>query len=342
MSRRAFRLLDFGAIMRDPLPPVNYLVAPLITAGSRVMLYAEWATYKTFLMLHLALHLAAGRPWLGKFAVPAAKRVLYVDEEMPEYELRRRIQRLAIGAGLDAEQLPFRALSRQGLRVKDGMAKALLLALDKHAFDPEVIIVDSFRRVLVGSENESEKVADFWRLVDPLVLTDDPANDRTLIVTHHMRKYSAQGNNDVRNRASGSTDILAGVDAGFALSRQRKDVVVVECVKARHAEEPTPFIVTVSDDGPDSPMRLEYSGTLADSRAESTKVGAAVHAIADFLLTCEENATKRGEIVTELETRGFATRTAERALTEAKKENVIHQLGGGRWQLVLRPLSRAA
>lgn len=47
--------------LRDPLPPVNYLVDPLITAGSRVMVYAEWASYKTFLLLHLALHLAAGR-----------------------------------------------------------------------------------------------------------------------------------------------------------------------------------------------------------------------------------------------------------------------------------------
>ena len=196
-ARRQFRLIDFASIMRDPLPPVNYLVDPLITAGSRVMVYAEWASYKTFLLLHLALHLAAGREWLGQFHIPSAKRVLYIDEEMSQHELCRRIKRLAMGAGLEAEDLPFRALSRQGIRFRDGMATALLLQLEKHAFVPEVIIVDSFRRVLSGSENDSEDVADLWRLVDPLMLTDDPASDRTLLVTHHMRKFSSQGNNDV-------------------------------------------------------------------------------------------------------------------------------------------------
>ena len=118
------------------------------------------------------------------------------------------------------------------------------------------------------------------------MLTDDPASDRTLLVTHHMPKFSSQGNNDVRNRAGGSTDILAGVEGGFALSRQQKELVVVEYVKARHGEEAPPFVMSVTDDGADGPMRLEYGGTVSESRADGTKAGTAVHAIVDFLQTC--------------------------------------------------------
>ena len=53
--------------------------------------------------------------------------MLYIDEEMSQYKLCRRIKRLAMGAGLEAEDLPVRARSRQGIRFRDGMATARLL-----------------------------------------------------------------------------------------------------------------------------------------------------------------------------------------------------------------------
>jgi RecA-family ATPase len=37
---------------------------------------------KSWLLLDPGLHLAAGKPWLGKFSIPHPRKVLYVDEEM--------------------------------------------------------------------------------------------------------------------------------------------------------------------------------------------------------------------------------------------------------------------
>ena len=85
-------------------------------------------------------------------------------------------------------------------------------------------------------------------------------------------------------------------------------------------------------------MRLEYAGTVSESRADATKAGAAVHAIVDFLQTCDENAASRREIIAHLEACGVASRTAERALTNAKSDGLVTALGGGTWQLVVRPL----
>src|SRR5262245_18882979 len=95
----AVPLLSFAQIITEPIPPVDWLVEPLMAQGNRVVVYGEFGSYKSWTLLDLALHLAGGRPWLGRFPVPSPRRVLYVDEEMAQPELRRRIQQLARGAG---------------------------------------------------------------------------------------------------------------------------------------------------------------------------------------------------------------------------------------------------
>src|SRR5256885_58180 len=83
--------------------------------------------------------IASGRPWLGKFGVMSAHRVLYVDEEMNERTLRRRVRRLGVGAKLGIEPIPFQVMSRVGVHFDANGAGTLLAALAKTGFDPEVI-----------------------------------------------------------------------------------------------------------------------------------------------------------------------------------------------------------
>ena len=53
---------------------------------------------KSWLLLHLAVPLAAGQKWLGQFDIPTAKEVLYIDEEMnARTPVRRRIRELVMG-----------------------------------------------------------------------------------------------------------------------------------------------------------------------------------------------------------------------------------------------------
>jgi RecA-family ATPase len=90
-------LISFASIMSEPLPPIEWDVEGLVARRERVLIYAEWGALKTWLGLDLGLHLAAGGKWLDQFNVPEARRVLYIDEEMNERTLRRRIKRLGAG-----------------------------------------------------------------------------------------------------------------------------------------------------------------------------------------------------------------------------------------------------
>jgi RecA-family ATPase len=162
-------LISFETIMTGPLPPVLWEVEPLIAQCDRVLFYRRSGSLKSWLLLHLGLHLAAGSPWLGNVDIPGPRRVLYIDEEMNERTLRRRVGRLGIGAGFEDYRLTFQALSRVGVRFDGHGAEDLLRALDATEFDPEVVIVEALRRALDGNENEAKDVSAFWRNVEPIV-----------------------------------------------------------------------------------------------------------------------------------------------------------------------------
>jgi hypothetical protein len=303
------RLITFHTIIHEPLPPVDWLVETIIPAGNRGVLFGEFGCYKSWLLLHLGLHIAAGRTWLGQFAIPQPRSVLFIDEEMSQVELRRRVKQLAEGAGLQAEDLPFRAVSHAGLRFDERHIPKLLEELRQEEFDPDVIIVETFRRVLVGSENEATDVSNFWHFISPIFDAG-----KTLILSHHMRKPGPMGAGDNRYRASGSTDILAGADCSFAVTR-RGELVTVECTKQRSGPEPLPFDVKLDEpQGKDGPKELLFAGFQQAMQTTPSEEQRAREALGEYVEGLGSGEVCTADITDYLRTQGVAHRTAERAL----------------------------
>lgn len=328
---------SYADIVRNPRPPVEYDVERLIPRGARVLIYGEPGGGKTWLALSLGLALAAGKKWAGQFPVPSPRRVLYVDEEMPPELVESRIRRLGLGAGVD-ETVPFQILSRPGLVFTEAGVSSLLATCAAKQFDPEVIIVDSLRRVLVGSENDAEAVVRFWRDTATLNV------GRTFIVVHHMKKPNPQGGNEARYRASGSTDLIAGPEVTFAITRPRRDALAIECTKARHAVEPEPFIVSLYDEAAEGPIVVRYDGSPAQAKAEATAVEGAAGFIERFLSDKPDRAAITADINAYLSAQGVKEKTAERARARLKKAGKIEQPDGKRgcWRLVVREPAVAA
>lgn len=236
-------LITSGDLLTHDLPPLVWDVEPLISRGDRVVVFGEFGSFKSWILLHLAWHLAAGVQWLETFTIREPRRVLYVDEEMNERTLRRRGKRLAQGAGISGSP-PVAFLSRAGVRFDAYGAGALLSYLNEHKFTPDVVVVEALRRVLIGDENEAKDVAQFWRNLEPI-----SRSGTTVIISHHMTKPPQQGQRAARYRASGSTDILAGSDASFSVERMTTDTARITGIKARDDVELRPFAVTLADNG---------------------------------------------------------------------------------------------
>ena len=110
-------LVSFADIITHDLPPIDWLVTDLIANQDRVVVYGEFGSLKSWLLLDLALAITSGQPWLGQFTVPQPKKVLYVDEEMNERTLRRRVKQLGAGIGTSSSEIPFRAMSLCGVTI---------------------------------------------------------------------------------------------------------------------------------------------------------------------------------------------------------------------------------
>ena len=240
-------LLTLKSILETSLPPIEWDCEPIIPHRRRVVVFGEFGALKSWLLLHLGLHLAAGTDWLG-FRIPKPRRVLYIDEEMAEEDLRRRIKQLAAGMHRSPSDFPgdLRAYPRVGVTFDQAGAQRLLMHLRREAYNPDVIVVESLVRVLVGNENFAWDVAAFWRHVEPLL-----RGGATVIISHHMGKSFDDGAHEpkpLRARARGSTEILAGADVGWGVeivvegSRSR-----LSCVKTRASATPRPFMVALTE-----------------------------------------------------------------------------------------------
>lgn len=244
------RLLSVQHIVNTPLPPIEWIVQPVFAQGERGLLYGEFGALKSWLLLHMGLHIAGGHKWLGTFEVPRPRAVLYVDEEMTEHTIRLRVKQLVEGSGIVTDALDFRVASREGVLFTEHGGRILLERVRKAEYKPEVIVIDSMRATLVGSENEQEDVIAFWRAVEPILKAGI-----TVIVAHHMRKPREEGPDPVRYRASGSTAIISGSDSAWAVSRHgQNSTCTLNAIRIRLAKEPEPFNVGFQFNGETGPV----------------------------------------------------------------------------------------
>jgi RecA-family ATPase len=307
--------------MAEPETAIPWLVEPLIVRGDKALMYGEWGSLKSWLFMDLAICLATGRPWLGAFAGPGRPlRVLYVDEEMSRRRFRKRLRQLATGHELEhaGSAVALRLWSRPGLRFQTPTQTALAFAQVIREFDPDVIIVESLRRVLVGDEKEAKDMAEFWRCVDALV--DSDGRERTVLVSHHMRKPRSR-HEDPRHRQSGTTDIQAGTDASFAVERVAEGVVVVEQVKNRESEEYAAFTVSMRDMDLGA-VQLVYAREAEAPASLFEQLKAAVPAV---LQGAPDGRATSAELEARLCGAGykFSRKTLTRALDALVKEGII-------------------
>ena len=328
----ASRLVSFESIMREPLPPIEWLVEPLIPTQSRTIVFGEYRSMKSWTLLDLSLHIAAGRPWLDTFDISEPRSVLYIDEEMPVHELRRRVKRMGEGMGLQDGSIPFRAVSHLGIRFTEEKVEGLLADLLLVGFDPDIIVVETLRRVLVGSENEATHVAEFWHSASPILVAG-----KTLIISHHMKKPNLLKHEPTRHRASGSTDILAGADMAYAIVRNQ-DELTISCEKNRMAPEIEPFKIRMEIQGIDdeqSSVNMRYVGQPWSSEEDQSKVEQAKAAILSHLQDQQLFIATRRDILTYLKQEGIAERTGERALAALCEERIVEKMTRGQYRLQL-------
>lgn len=141
----------------------DWLCEPLLARGRGHAMYAGAKTGKSLLVLYMAACMATGKPCLGRPAGDPV-RVLYMDYEMTEDDVKERLETFGFGPD-DAELLQqnlYYALlpSLPPLDTEEG-GRALVASAA--ALDVELVVIDTTARAVAGDENDADTFRGLYR-----------------------------------------------------------------------------------------------------------------------------------------------------------------------------------
>lgn len=224
---------------------VRWLIKGVLPANSVGMIFGASGTFKSFLALDAALHVAHGMQWLGRRTRQG--KVVFLAAEGGA-GLWRRIFAWHQHRGLRWEVISdtFRVYPRPLLLDREGEVKWLRERIEQEMGEVALVLVDTMSQTYSGNENAADEVASYLRLCGQHLR--DPFGAAVAIVDH-------TGHNE-GERPRGSSAKLANTDWMMGVHRDTKAktmAAVLSFQKVKDGDRPADaeFLLTEVGLGPD-------------------------------------------------------------------------------------------
>jgi RecA-family ATPase len=159
-------------------PPPDIIGGGILVEQTGLIIFGHPKTFKSLLSQQLALCLTNATPWLN--FPTAARRVLYVQAEIPKTSFRNRVIKMGGNlAGIPSGSALFATTFITKLD-RDQGRKDLISAVIK--FQPQVTILDPMYRFISSSDENA--IIRFLDAADELKST----YGQTVVIVHHARK----------------------------------------------------------------------------------------------------------------------------------------------------------
>ncbi len=301
---------------QQPAVAPSCLVEPALLPPQGILFIGgEPKVGKSLLVANLALSLAAGADRIG-FPIPAARRVLVCQFELPvaQFVSRLAVMRRALGASADERLLVDTRAAGHLLSAAPGLGHFVAAA---QAAAAEVIVLDPLYSTHDQDENDTRAMA---ALCQSLLRLRD-ASQAALVVVHHVRK--SIGRYEIGSAFRGSSALHAVGDSYVLLTRPSPPLATVELrFQFRYAAPQPPRLLELN------PQTLWFSSAASSPLAsvprrkvEKTDVSRAIANIGEQA----RYSQLRGEIMHLTE---CSKRTAQLAITEARRQGWIVQSDG--------------
>jgi RecA-family ATPase len=200
----------------------RYLIKHLIPAESIGMLFGGSGTFKSFIALDAALHVAHGLPWLGRRTVQGP--VLYIAAEGGS-GLWYRADAWHRARRLPWQKAPLHIvpmaldLTTEAWRVVEAAQSA--------GVTPSLVVVDTLSQTFGGEENSANEVAAYMREIG----TRFRQLWRCAVLLIHHSGHAAT------ERPRGSSAMRANTDYLYGVSRDEKEMLAtLSCVHRKDGE----------------------------------------------------------------------------------------------------------
>lgn len=258
--------------------------------------------------------MASGCKLFAHYAVTRPYNVAILDLESRPWEVDQRLDRVALGLGVTADEIEGKVhVIRRRLRFDNPTHIAALIASLKE-WGTEFLFVDSFRRTHGGNENASETTSALFLDAFDRIRWESSCG---LILTDHTRKKTGDKQlDDPAESMRGSTDKRNMADAHFGLEEHNDQLAFIPS-KTRHNRKPQPIRLEITglddEDAPDGPVCVLWKGMLDPaSDAVQDEIWA--------LLPGDKTMIARGEIIGRSR---YAKRTVSDGLSALKKRERV-------------------
>ena len=217
----------------------RWLVAGLWSEQAVGIVGGEPKCCKSFLALDLAVAVASGTPCLRRFAVSQPGRVLLFAAEDALHIVRRRLEGIAVAAGVLLADLDIQVITAPTVRL-DLDADRRNLAETVARLQPRLLILDPFVRLHRIDENASGEVAPLLAYLRELQRRHGVA----VLVVHHARKG---GGVRAGQALRGSSEFHAWGDSNLYLRRDGEALSL--SVEHRAAASISPMTIELAQRG---------------------------------------------------------------------------------------------
>lgn len=219
--------LTFDQLMRRQMPEPAVLVDGVLHQGSKMVISGGSKSYKTWMLLDLAVSVATGGEWLGKQTTKGG--VLFVNFELQDFFYRKRMVEVLAAKGIEESEIQDTLfyVGLRGINVGNALTLVDILHGRTTHLDLKLIILDPLYKMLGDrDENSAGDMADLMGYLDKLARETGAA----VVFGHHFSKGN-QASKDMRDRGAGSGAIMRDADSIMTVTpHKEEDAFIVECV----------------------------------------------------------------------------------------------------------------
>ena len=316
--------------LREKNKNVRWLVKGLVPEDSMGMIFGASGTYKSFIAIDLAMHMAHEMSWSN--IKTKSGSVAYIAAEGGS-GISRRLDAWCNQFGLVENENLQICTTPYLLTAQEEMAH-IKDAISKLPETPKLVVIDTLSQTFNGDENSSSDIGDYLRMINTEIRA---AFNCTVIVVHHTGHSAAE-------RPRGSSAITANLD--FILGVFRPDperpIARLSVHKMKDGDkvddlyfEMTRSVLGHDEDG-DEISSLVARHTAAPNVSEGngrfSKYDAlCVKALATGGLVSEDDIKKLAD---KSDSESSVTKGIKRALDGMFKRGLVKKIGYGVWQRI--------
>lgn len=316
-------------MMEEEVKDEEYIVDRILPKGKTVLLGAKGGRGKSLFVLSLCLATKATGKYLDTFEIKDEPNILYYSLE------NGRTREVVRAKYLKPDNLRNNKSKIEMVFTFD--VNNLKYELEK-CKDYDLIVLDSFRRFLNGSENDSEVTNKFYNeFLKPL-----SEMSKTIIIIHHLKKckLSEMEGEDLLDAFRGSSDIVNQFDYVYLLDRSSEnisvdgkklffDLFVNMGVKNRDGSMMKNLCIGVTKDDSCKKTTFKYIGNK--KRISQRDL------IKNYIIEIvSESDLKREEILEKVKEKfNSSTSSTDRSLDELLSENRVYKTEYGKYKAVI-------